>query len=68
MHVQLEVEVLLAEKPGSTGLFAAKGIAETASVPTVPAVDNATDVGNGVRATAPPAKPEKIPAALRQRL
>jgi CO/xanthine dehydrogenase Mo-binding subunit len=64
IHVRPEVEVVLVEKPEPIGPFSAKGIAEIALVPTVPAVINAIFDATGVRITSLPAKPEKILAAL----
>jgi aldehyde oxidoreductase len=66
IHVRPEVEVVLVEKPEPIGPFSAKGIAEIALVPTVPAVINAIYDATGVRITSLPAKPEKILAALRK--
>jgi aldehyde oxidoreductase len=67
IHVRPEVEVVLVEKPEPIGPFSAKGIAEIALVPTVPAVINAIYDAIGTRITSLPAKPEKILAALRKR-
>jgi aldehyde oxidoreductase len=66
IHVRPEVEVVLVEKPEPIGPFSAKGIAEIALVPTVPAVINAIFDATGVRITSLPAKPEKILAALKK--
>jgi aldehyde oxidoreductase len=67
IHVRPEVEVVLVEKPEPIGPFSAKGIAEIALVPTVPAVINAIFDATGVRITSLPAKPERVLAALRKR-
>jgi CO/xanthine dehydrogenase Mo-binding subunit/aerobic-type carbon monoxide dehydrogenase small subunit (CoxS/CutS family) len=67
IHVRPEVEVVLVEKPEPIGPFSAKGIAEIALVPTVPAVINAIYDATGVRITSLPARPEKILATLKNR-
>jgi CO/xanthine dehydrogenase Mo-binding subunit/aerobic-type carbon monoxide dehydrogenase small subunit (CoxS/CutS family) len=64
IRVRPEVEIVLVEKPEPIGPFAAKGIAEIALVPTVPAIINAIYDAVGVRITSLPARPEKVRAAL----
>ncbi|MBI4321521.1 MAG: xanthine dehydrogenase family protein molybdopterin-binding subunit [Chloroflexi bacterium] len=55
--------IAVEDKPGE-GPYGAKGIAETAIIPTAPAIANAVYDAVGVRITSLPITPEKVLAAL----
>lgn len=57
--VNIDVEV-----PDPTGPFGAKGLGETPTLPTAPAILNAIAHAVGVRITTPPATPERVWRAL----
>ena len=61
--VNVDVEV-----PDPTGPFGAKGLGETPTLPTAPAILNAIADAVGVRITDPPATPERVWRALQGKL
>jgi CO/xanthine dehydrogenase Mo-binding subunit len=65
IKIRPEVEIILIEKSEPLGPFQAKGIAEVALVPTVPAIINAIHNATGVRITSLPARPGKILEGLK---
>lgn len=66
-HIQMAPEVvpILLEVPDPYGPFGAKGVAETAIIPTAAAIANAIADAIGVRVTRLPAKPHRILDALK---
>jgi aldehyde oxidoreductase len=62
------VESILIEDPSSIGPFGAKGIGEQAVIPTAPAILNAIHDAIGVRIRRVPATPDRIRAAIRNRV
>ena len=62
-----DTEVLVVEKPQSTGPFGAKGMGEVPINPTAPAIINAIYDAVGVRIDSLPATKDKILAALRNK-
>src|SRR6202035_1406774 len=62
------VESILIEYPSSIGPFGAKGIGEQAVIPTAPAILNAIHDAIGVRIRRVPATPDRIRAAIRNRV
>jgi CO/xanthine dehydrogenase Mo-binding subunit len=59
-----EIEVILVEVPSRQGPFGAKGLGETAMLPSTPAIINAVSRAIGVRIREIPATPERILNAL----
>jgi CO/xanthine dehydrogenase Mo-binding subunit/aerobic-type carbon monoxide dehydrogenase small subunit (CoxS/CutS family) len=62
------VESILIEDPSSIGPFGAKGIGEQAVIPTAPAILNAIHDAIGVRIRRVPATPDRIRAAIWNRV
>jgi CO/xanthine dehydrogenase Mo-binding subunit/aerobic-type carbon monoxide dehydrogenase small subunit (CoxS/CutS family) len=62
------VESILIEDPSPIGPFGAKGIGEQAVIPTAPAILNAIHDAIGVRMHRVPATPDRIRAAIRDRV
>ena len=62
------VESILIEDPSPIGPFGAKGIGEQAVIPTAPAILNAIHDAIGVRIRRVPATPDRIRAAIRDRV
>jgi CO/xanthine dehydrogenase Mo-binding subunit len=62
-----EIEVLLVEVPGYLGPLGAKGLGETAMLPSTPAIINAVSRAIGVRIRKIPASPEGVLEAIQQR-
>jgi len=62
------VESILIEDPSSIGPFGAKGIGEQAVIPTAPAILNAIHDAIGIRIRRVPATPDRIRAAIRNRV
>lgn len=60
--VNVDVEV-----PDPTGPFGAKGLGETPTLPTAPAILNAIADAAGIRITDPPATPERVWRALQRK-
>jgi CO/xanthine dehydrogenase Mo-binding subunit len=63
-----KVEILIVEEPDPTGPFGAKGLAEPANVPTVPAILNAIYDAVGVRINDLPATPDKVLKAMKAKI
>ena len=61
-----ELEVLLVEVPSSLGPFGAKGLGETAMLPSTPAIINAVSRAIGARIREIPATPERVLRAIHQ--
>jgi CO/xanthine dehydrogenase Mo-binding subunit len=61
-----EIKVILVEVPGYLGPMGAKGLGETAMLPSTPAIINAISRAIGVRIRAIPATPERVLGAIRQ--
>jgi CO/xanthine dehydrogenase Mo-binding subunit len=59
-----EIEVILVEVPGFLGPMGAKGLGETAMLPSTPAIINAVSRAIGVRIREIPATPERILNAI----
>lgn len=59
-----EIEVILVEVPGYLGPMGAKGLGETAMLPSTPAIINAVSRAIGVRIQQIPATPERILQAI----
>ena len=59
-----EIEVILVEVPGFLGPMGAKGLGETATLPSTPAIINAVSRAVGVRIREIPATPERILNAI----
>lgn len=62
-----EIKCVIVEKPEPTGPFGAKGIGESVTCPTAPAICNAIFDAIGVRITSLPATPEKILKGLKEK-
>jgi aldehyde oxidoreductase len=62
------VESILIEDPSPIGPFGAKGIGEQAVIPTAPAILNAIHDAVGVRIHRLPATPDRVRAAIRDRV
>jgi xanthine dehydrogenase molybdenum-binding subunit len=60
-----EIEVILVEEADPTGPFGAKGVGESGSVATAPAIANAIYNATGVRVTELPMTPERVLKALK---
>ena len=60
-----KIEVILVEVPGYLGPMGAKGLGETAMLPSTPAIINAVSRAIGVRIRDVPATPECILQAIR---
>jgi xanthine dehydrogenase molybdenum-binding subunit len=58
-------EVIIVERPDTTGPSGAKGVAELGIIPTAPAIANAVLHATGVSVTDLPMTPERVFAALR---
>lgn len=63
-----EIEVILVEVPGYLGPMGAKGLGETAMLPSTPAIINAISRAIGVRIREIPATPERVLNAIQQSL
>jgi CO/xanthine dehydrogenase Mo-binding subunit len=61
-----EIEVILVEVPGYHGPLGAKGLGETAMLPSTPAIINAVSRAIGVRIREIPATPERVLRTIRQ--
>jgi CO/xanthine dehydrogenase Mo-binding subunit len=61
-----EIEVILVEVPGYLGPMGAKGLGETAMLPSTPAIINAVSRAIGVRIRDIPATPERVLRAIRK--
>lgn len=61
------VDVLIIEESEPTGPFGAKGVAEPANVPTVPAIINAIYDATGVKINDLPATPERVLSELKKK-
>jgi CO/xanthine dehydrogenase Mo-binding subunit len=59
-----DIEIILVEVPGLHGPLGAKGLGETAMLPSTPAIINAVSRAIGVRIRAIPAVPEKVLDAI----
>jgi aldehyde oxidoreductase len=59
-----EMEIFLVEVPSYYGPYGAKGLGETAMLPTAPAVINAISRATGTRLRQIPATPERVLAAM----
>jgi CO/xanthine dehydrogenase Mo-binding subunit len=62
-----EIEVVLVEIPSRQGPLGAKGLGETAMLPSTPAIINAVSRAIGVRIREIPATPERVLNAIRQK-
>jgi len=62
-----EIEVVLVEVPSRQGPLGAKGLGETAMLPSTPAIINAVSRAIGVRIREIPATPERVLKAIHQR-
>jgi CO/xanthine dehydrogenase Mo-binding subunit len=62
-----EIEVVLVEVPSSQGALGAKGLGETAMLPSTPAIINAVSRAIGVRIREIPATPERVLNAIQQK-
>lgn len=62
-----EIEIILVEVPGYLGPLGAKGLGETAMLPSTPAIINAISRAIGVRIREIPATPERVLKAIQQR-
>jgi CO/xanthine dehydrogenase Mo-binding subunit len=60
-----EVEAILVEVPGFHGPLGAKGLGETAMLPSTPAIINAVSRAIGARLRTLPATPERVLRAVR---
>ena len=61
-----EIEVVLVEVPSRQGPLGAKGLGETAMLPSTPAIINAVSRAIGVRIREIPATPERVLSAIQQ--
>ena len=61
-----EIEVVLVEVPSRQGPLGAKGLGETAMLPSTPAIINAVSRAIGVRIREIPATPERVLNAIQQ--
>jgi CO/xanthine dehydrogenase Mo-binding subunit len=62
-----DIEVILVEVPGYLGPLGAKGVGETAMLPSTPAIINAISRAIGVRIREIPATPERVWHAIQSR-
>ena len=62
-----KIEVILVEVPGYLGPMGAKGLGETAMLPSTPAIINAVSRAIGVRIRNIPATPERVLSAIRKK-
>jgi len=62
-----EIEVILVEVPSRQGPLGAKGLGETAMLPSTPAIINAVSRAIGVRIREVPATPERVLNTIHQR-